>query len=130
MRNISEKNCFNEFDDVSPRKQDPTLQMLLEYEESYLKLLEKHKDVIGFLQDLIDKNRNEQDKFYSDTLFKIKQKLDNDSAIDDEMKQLWLKRLEDNMSKSFDLSRRLLDDFAVKKLDEFRKEAEKMLNNA
>lgn len=125
----SKNNCFEEFDEISPNKKNKTLQVLLDYQGSYMKLLQKYQSEVQFIQDLINKNQAELNKLYSVTIPEISQKLSEDIAIDNEMKILWLKKFENNMTRSFELSQRLIDDFAVKKLDEFRKEAEEMLKD-
>ena len=123
-------NCYREFfDDASPKQKNPSLQTLLNYRESYMKLIKKYQPEIQFLQDLIDKNKAEQKEFYSITMLQVSQKMRDDPAIDDEMKTLWLKKFENSISKSFELSQRLIEDFAIKKLDEFHEEAEKILKD-
>ncbi len=130
MKTADQKdNCFNEFHDASPKQKNPSLQILLNYRESYMKLIRKYQPEIQFLQDLIDKNQSELKEFYSVTMMQVSQKMKDDPAIDDGMKDIWLKKFEDNISKSFELSRRLIEDFAIKKLDEFQAEAETMLND-
>lgn len=130
MKTANQKdNCFNEFHDASPKQKNPSLQTLLNYRESYMKLIKKYQPEIQFLQDLIDKNQSELKEFYSVTMMQVSQKMRDDPAIDDEMKAIWLKKFEDNISKSFELSYRLIEDFAIKKLDEFHAEAEAMLKD-
>lgn len=130
MRASNKKdNCYREFDDASPKQKNPSLQTLLNYRESYMKLIKKYQPEIQFLQDLIDKNQSELKEFYSITMLQVSQKLRDDPAIDDEMKTLWLKKFENYISKSFELSQSLIEDFAIKKLDEFRAEAEEMLKD-
>lgn len=130
MKTANQKdNCFNEFHDASPKQKNPSLQTLLNYRESYMKLIKKYQPEIQFLQDLIDKNQSELKEFYSVTMMQVSQKMRDDPAIDDEMKAIWLKKFEDNISKSFELSHRLIEDFAIKKLDEFHAEAEAMLKD-
>lgn len=120
-------NCFEEFNETSPKKKDATLQVLLDYQESYMKLLKKYKPEIQFIQDLIDRNQAELRNLYKITIPEISRKLSEDSAVDSDMKRLWLNKFETNMMRSLKLSQRLINDFAVKKLDEFHKEAEAML---
>ncbi|MGN0496221.1 MAG: hypothetical protein ACI4GW_08340 [Lachnospiraceae bacterium] len=130
MKNSNKNdNCFSDFHDGSPKQKNPSLQTLLNYRESYMKLIKKYQPEIQFLQDLIDKNKAEQKEFYSITMLQVSQKMRDDPAIDDEMKTLWLKKFENNISKSFELSQRLIEAFAIKKLDEFHEEAEKMLKD-
>jgi len=114
-------NCYDEFDD-SPRKKEISLQVLYDYEKHYMELVRKYTPEIEFINGLIQKNNAERTDFYKSTLPEISKKLSSDDAIDDDMRKLWLKRFEDNMDKSFELSQRLINDFALKTLDQFKEE--------
>ena len=48
-------------------------------------------------------------------------------SLEKQPNENWLKHLEENMQKSFEFSERLLNDFAIMKIDEFKKEAEKLV---
>lgn len=130
MIKVSEKNCDNCFEPFrrnSPKKKEPTLQALIDYRESYMKLLKKYQPEVKFIQEMIEKNESEIKEFYTVTLSEVSHKLCNDLAIDAEMRSLWLRRFESNISKSFELSQKLVEDFAIKNIDEFQKEAEEIL---
>ncbi len=116
----------NIFSDVPAAKQEPSLQKLYDYQKFYMELLESHKGEIDFIEEKLKDLRSEQVAFFDTKLSEISKKLDEES-IDTESKNEWLKHLEENMQKSFEFSERLLNDFAIMKIDEFKKKAEKLV---
>ena len=113
-------NCFREFDDIAPKRKNPTIQSLYEYEKHYMELLRKYSQEILMLDKMLSDFRKEQELFYKETLPEIIAKFNQDMAIEEEMKNIWLKRLTMNMDRSFALSETLINDFAIKKIDEFK----------
>lgn len=113
-------NCFREFDDISPRKKEPAIQVLYEYEKHYLDLLRKYSSEIQFIENMLKEFREEQTKFYEKTLPQITKKLNEDSGIDNEIKKVWIKRLSENVDRSFNMSETLINDYTTKKIDEFK----------
>lgn len=114
-------NCFDEFKDVSPRKKDPTIQVLYDYEKHYMELVRKYGNEIQFISDMLQNFRKEQELFYKETLPEIKEKLSQDSAgVDEEMKRVWLQRLTTNIDRSFGLSETLINGYATKSIEEFK----------
>lgn len=126
--NFSPGNCFDEFNDISQKKKDPTIQVLYEYEKHYLEMLKKYSNEIRFIQDMLVRFRNEQELFYHKLLPDISKKLSEDTGIDDEMKKKWLNRLVTNIERSFNLSERLINDYAIKSLDEFKQAVDEKLH--
>lgn len=116
----SKGNCFEEFNDDAPRKKDPTIQVLFDYEKHYMDLVRKYSTEIKFIEDMLSDYRQEQIKFYTETLPELQKKLSEDPGVDEEMKRTWLCRLTANMDKSFQMSDMLINDFATKKLQEFK----------
>lgn len=116
----SKNNCFEEFNDDAPRKKDPTIQVLFDYEKHYMDLVRKYSTEIKFIEDMLSDYRQEQIKFYTETLPELQKKLNEDPGVDEEMKRTWLCRLTANMDKSFQMSDTLINDFATKKLQEFK----------
>lgn len=125
--NIS--NCFGEFEDVSPKRKEPTIQVLYEYEKHYLEMLRKYSNEIEFIQKMLSNFREEQAKFYHQILPDIEDKLKGDEAINDEMRRIWIDRLVANMDRSFNLSESLINDYAVKNLDEFKTAVNEKMRN-
>jgi predicted RNase H-like nuclease (RuvC/YqgF family) len=122
-------NCFDEFNDISQNKKDPTIQTLYEYEKHYMEMLKKYKNEIDFIQEKLHDNRREREEFYSKILPDISDKLSKDEGIDDKMKQNWLNRLTENIERSFEFSENLINDYAIKNLNEFKKEVDEKLRN-
>ena len=129
MRKKDDENCFKVFDDTSPKKKDPTIQILYEYEKHYLEMIRKYGDEITFIKDLLREYREEYTSFYEKTLPEIKRKLDEDMGDDEEMKRVWLSRLATNVERSFELSETLINDYATKSLDEFKKAVNDKIRN-
>lgn len=127
--NEKPSNCFREFDDVSPRKKDPSIHVLFEYEKHYMELVRKYSQEIKFIEDMLRDFREEQTKFYEESLPEITRKLNEDKGIDDEMKKVWLKRLSTNVNRSFSLSETLITDYATKNINEFKVTVDEKLKN-
>lgn len=113
-------NCFHEFDDVSPKRKEPSIQVLYDYEKHYMELVKKHGPEIKMVADMLSDYRKEQEIFYKQTLPEIIEKLNQDAGIDEEMKNVWLKRLTTNIDRSFGLSETLINDYVTKNIDEFK----------
>lgn len=127
--NNSHGNCFDEFNDISQKRKNPTIQILFEYEKHYLEMLKKYGNEIKFIQDMLSSFRKEQEDFYSTILPNIIEKLRQDDGIDVEMKNIWLSRLTANIERSFNLSENLINDYAIKNLDEFKAEVDEKIRN-
>ena len=119
-QNKSAGNCFDEFKDISPKRKDPTIQVLYEYEKHYLEMVRKYSQEIKFIEDMLSNFRREQETFYSKTLPDIINKLNQDAGVDEEMKKVWLNRFTANIERSFTLSETLINDYATKNIDEFK----------
>lgn len=130
MQNREKGNCFREFDDVTPRKKDPSIHVIFEYEKHYMELVREYSNEIKFIEKMLSEFRIEQTKFYEDTLPKISRSLTEDVSVDDEMKKLWLSRLSTNMERSFLISEKLITDYATKSIDEFKKAVEEKLKSS
>lgn len=115
-------NCFREFDDVSPKRKEPSIQVLYDYEKHYMELVKKYASEIKMVADMLCDLRKEQEIFYKETLPEIIEKLNQDAGIDEEMRNVWLKRLTTNMDRSFGLSETLINDYVTKNIDEFKVE--------
>lgn len=115
-------NCFREFDDVSPKRKKPSIQVLYDYEKHYMELVKKYASEIKMVADMLCDLRKEQEIFYKETLPEIIEKLNQDAGIDKEMRNVWLKRLTTNMDRSFGLSETLINDYVTKNIDEFKAE--------
>lgn len=113
-------NCFNEFDDVSPKRKNQSIQVLYDYEKHYMELVRKFSTEISMIAGMLRDFRNEQEQFYKEVLPQIADKLKQDAGIDAEMRNVWLKRLTTNIDRSFGLSETLINDYATKSIDEFK----------
>lgn len=125
---MANNDAFSMFEDISPRKQEPTLQVLYDYEKHYMELIRQHKNEIVFIENMLKDYRQENIDFFNNQLSRISQKLDAEH-IDKDMKNAWLKRLEENMNRSFAISEKLITDYTTKKLDEFKTIANEKLRS-
>lgn len=125
---MANNDAFSMFEDISPREQEPTLQVLYDYEKHYMELIRQHKNEIVFIENMLKDYRQENIDFFNNQLSKISQKLDAEH-IDKDMKNAWLKRLEENMNRSFAISEKLITDYTTKKLDEFKTIANEKLRS-
>ncbi len=125
---MANNDAFSMFEDISPRKQEPTLQVLYDYEKHYMELIRQHKNEIIFIENMLKDYRQENIDFFNNQLSRISQKLDAEH-INKDMKNAWLKRLEENMNRSFAISEKLITDYTTKKLDEFKTIANEKLRS-
>ncbi|WP_289146616.1 hypothetical protein [uncultured Megamonas sp.] len=125
---MANNDAFSMFEDISPRKQEPTLQVLYDYEKHYMELIKQHKNEIIFIENMLKDYRQENIDFFNNQLSRISQKLDAEH-INKDMKNAWLKRLEENMNRSFAISEKLITDYTTKKLDEFKTIANEKLRS-
>lgn len=126
MIDKKQENCWSIFGDA-PQKKEESLQALFDYEQHYMELVKKHSPEITMIATMLEDLRKEQTEFYMHTLSEIKEKLKQDPAISNEMRELWLNRLMDNMNRSFELSEKLLTNYMTKKVEEFKIAAAKKL---
>lgn len=125
---MANNDAFSMFEDISPKKQEPTLQVLYDYEKHYMELIKQHKNEIVFIENMLKDYRQENIDFFNNQLSRISQKLDAEH-INKDMKNAWLKRLEENMNRSFAISEKLITDYTTKKLDEFKTIANEKLRS-
>ena len=62
-KNERPDNCFDEFNDLSPKKKDPTIQVLYDYEKHYLEMVRRYSEEIKFIQEMLIQFRKEQEIF-------------------------------------------------------------------
>ena len=129
MKQEEKENCFREFDDVNPKKKDPSIHVLFEYEKHYMELVRAYADEIKFIEDILSEFRTEQINFYENSLPQISRSMTEDHSVDDEMKKIWLNRLSTNMDRSFLISEKLISNYATKSIAEFKKAVEEKLRS-
>ena len=125
MANTQEGNAFDVFDDSTPKGKQQSDRLLFEYEKHYMQLLSSHREDIDFINQCLKSLRQEQHEM-SAQLASINQQLD-DALVDSDVKNVWLKHMAENMSRSFALSNDLLEHFYIMELDQFKTELQKRL---
>lgn len=126
MSNRNEGNAFDVFDDTTPKSGQPSAKLLFEYEKHYMQLLSMHKGDIEFITNLLKELREEQDKS-TERIIELEKKL-NEQNVDEEVKNLWLKHLAENLSRSFQLSHELVSHYMIMENEVFMTELQKRLN--
>ena len=86
-------NCFDEFDDISPKRKEPSIQTLYDYEKHYMELVRKYSTEITMIAKMLSDFRDEQKEFYEEILPQVSEKLNQEEIIDNEMKKRWLTQL-------------------------------------
>lgn len=120
-------NCFSVFGDISPKRREPSIQVLYDYEKHYMELVKKYSLEIEMIANMLKDFRKEQETFYKETLPEIIEKLNQDVSIDKEIKNIWLERLTSNMDRSFSLSETFINDYVTKNVAEFKAEVNETL---
>lgn len=113
------ESAFSKFDNIPYAGRNPTAQTIFEYERHYMDLLRKYKDEITYINGLLESLRTEQKKFWETDFPRISQKLD-DEQVDKEVKAMWLRHVEENMSRSFQLSEKLVEHYMIKNIEQFQ----------
>ena len=111
-------NIFDRFGGGKPRHSDTTAEMLMDYEEHYMRLVKSYHHEIEFINDLHTTHTQEVKNFYANDLPAIIKKLEAEPIADD-VRREWLKHLEEHMNKSFDMSGHFIGVLTTKKVEEF-----------
>lgn len=118
---MSEKRGgFGAFHKHAPTKENPELQTLYDYEKHYMDLIKHYRGEIEFISQLHDEHTQEVKNFYQNDLPAIQKKLSSE-PIAEEVRDEWLKHLENHISKSFDMSEHFIWTLTTKKIEEFNK---------
>lgn len=112
------RSAFDVFHNSSPKKENPGLQNLYDYEKFYMELVKRYRGEIDFINQLHEKHAQEVKNFYQNDLPAIQEKLSAE-PIDEEVRREWLKNLESHISKSFDMSEHFIWTLTTKKIEEF-----------
>lgn len=119
-------DIFLSYDEAPLRNSNNTMEMLMEYEKHYMRLVERHKNDISFINNLLRETRDEMQE-YTIALGEINSKLDEQN-VDETVKNIWLKHINENLYRSFELSTELIEHFVTKTQEQFKTELQKCLN--
>ena len=113
-------NVFDEFrvGKSARREQTSTAEMLMAYEEHYMRLIKNFRQEIEFINGLHTEHEREVKNFYQNDLPAIIKKLESE-PIEDDVRREWLNHLERHMDKSFKMSGEFIDVLTSKKVEEF-----------
>lgn len=118
-------SLWTSFKDTNIEKLDDSVQNLMECENQYCKLLREYEPEIDFILQKMKELREEELQFYG-KIHEIEKTMVNDD-VDESARKMWLADLQNSMNLSFKMSNNLIKDFYVKKLDEFKTRAEKLI---
>lgn len=118
-------SLLDPFKDTNLEKVDESVQSLIECENQYCKLLREYQPEIDFILQKMQKLREEELAF-SERIQKIEQVMISDD-VDEKARKVWIKDLHNSMKLSFKMSQSLINDFYIRKLDEFRSKAESLI---
>lgn len=90
-------DLFGAFQKVSPQNKNNSFDQIAAYEEYYMKLLKRYQGDIQNIEEMMENLRKERKDFY-------------------------LKELQANVERSFQISESLIQHYITKNLDEFRQE--------
>lgn len=119
-------DLFDEFGDLTVASKNQTIADLFECQKAYAQLIREYKEEFEYIQCSLAELREEQRNFYEIELPKIIEVLNCDE-VEKDAQRMWIDELQKSMSKSFQMSEKLMNDLAIKQMDEFKKEAEKIL---
>ena len=111
-------SAFGKFHRSPSRNADTTADMLMAYEEHYMRLVKSFRPEIEFISDLHTTHTQEVKNFYGNDLPAIQRKLAAEPIADD-VRNEWLKHLERHMDNSFKMSGNFIDILTTKKVEEF-----------
>lgn len=118
-------SLLDPFKDTNLEKVDESVQSLIECENQYCKLLREYQPEIDFILQKMQKLREEELAF-SERIQKIEQVMISDD-VDEKARRVWITDLHNSMKLSFKMSQSLINDFYIRKLDEFRSKAESLI---
>lgn len=111
-------SAFDKFHRKNSGHSDTTAEMLMDYEEHYMRLVKSYRHEIEFINDLHTTHTQEVKNFYDKDLPAIIKKLEAEPIADD-VRREWLKHLERHMNKSFEMSGHFIGVLTTKKVEEF-----------
>ena len=103
---------------------DATAEMIMQYEESYMKLLRTYEPEITKINQMMKELREEERQFWDEEFPKIKNTLENDGVLSNDAKAKWLEQYHDQMMTSFKMSSDLIEHYVRRNLEEFKKAIE------
>lgn len=117
-------NAFYEGENLNSANH--TLNELYECQNKYVQLVREYQPEINYIEQCLKELREEKKSFYEKELPEILNILGSD-GVKEENREIWVEELRDSMERSFHMSQNLLQDLAIKQIDEFRRDAEKIL---
>ena len=106
---------------VESEKTIPSVDAVLSYTEIYHRLLRDYKTEIQYIEETMQKLREERELFYLEKLPAIKETIINDDVCKENCEE-WIHEIQNNMEKSFCISERLIQNYITDNLDKFKEE--------
>lgn len=124
----SVSDIFGQLTSVKPEYKNKKGDILIAYEEHYMKLLRNYKNEIFDIELMMKQLRNEREEFYQIKLPEIERAINDDQVLDIGAKQKWISELRSNMEKSFAISESLISHYVTKNLEEFKRKLQSEIN--
>lgn len=102
------------------------LQILYEYEQHYLELMQKYKDEIKFANSIQEDLRRERSQFFTYGLREVCETLKN-SGIDNSVASKWIQELVESYTKSLDVSSDLANHQVINTIGKLKEETKQEL---
>ncbi len=113
--------------ELSP-SENGKVEVIFEYVKCYHKILREYMPEIKAIEEMLEKLRQEEDKFWMD-FHDIEQAMKNDDVLSGETKEKWLKQYQNNMTESFRMSESLIRHYISCNLEEFEKALKEAVNS-
>ena len=110
---------FDEYRNVPFEKKSNRLEVLIEYENCYMKLLKRYENEIHEIENMMCALREERNRFYMEQLPAIEKAMEMDE-VSPEIRSQWLAELRKNVEKSFKISEELIEHYVTRNLTEFK----------
>lgn len=110
---------FDEYRNMPHEKKSNRPEVLIEYENCYMKLLKRYENEIHEIENMMSALREERNRFYMEQLPAIKKAMEMDE-VSPEIRSQWLAELQKNVEKSFKISEELIEHYVTRNLTEFK----------
>lgn len=115
---------FGQYTKVAEEYRRSDLEAICQYEEHYMRLLQKYAGEIKNIQLMMESLRKEREEFYRKTLPETERQIQADKILSAEAKVQWIREFRANMENSFRISEELISHYVTANLKEFKKKLE------
>lgn len=121
-------DLFRQYQPINPEYKNNKLDVFCAYEEHYMGLLRNYKIEIEFIEQMLEKVREERKTFYERDFPNMIQEITGNTEFSNEAKEKWVMEIRENMEKSFKISETLITHYVTDNLSEFRVKMSSIIN--